>query len=861
MQRLPDSEVSTPFEAAGTAITNLDFGWLTVATPPGAARSTPDLESGEWLEAEVPGTAAGALRASGKLDQFSPPDLDSQDWWFRATFGSPPPADGEETVLHLGGIATVAEVYLNGDLLLEGRSMFATHAVDVTNRLEEKNELVICCRALNPLLAERRKPRARWRTRLVKSGNLRFFRTMLIGRAPGFAPGPPAVGPWRGVWLERRRGVSVESIRLRPRVEGSDGILAVELTARSLDGESVDEVTVELSGPSGSHRAALSLEDGSASGRLTVPGVGLWWPHTHGDPVLHDIRLLVGRASGEVVVATDRVGFRSIAPGPDVGHDVLRDGLDLHVNGTRVFARGAVWTPVDSVSLAPSSAELRVALEQVRDAGMNMIRLPGIGAYESPEFHDICDELGILVWQDFMFANMDYPIADQVFRGDVVAEATALLDDLAGRPSLAVLCGGSEVEQQAAMLGLDPDAARGELFGELLPAAASDADCDAVYVPSAPCGGDLPFRPNVGIANYYGVGAYLRPLGDARASGVRFAAECLAFANVPGESAIAAVTASAPAPAVHNPRWKQGVPRDSGAGWDFEDVRDHYLRSAFGVDPVALRSVDTDRYLELSAVVTGEIMAAVFGEWRRAESPSGGGLVLWLRDLMPGAGWGLVDSLGEPKVAYHHLRRALAPVAVWMTDEGLGGIAVHVANDREVPLRGALRVTLYRNREQRVDEAVEPIEIAARDCTERNVETMLGHFVDASFSYRFGPPAQDLVVATLEDGDGLRSQAFAFPAGRLAPPEPAGVLGLEAAVSGAANGSPVLHVSSRRFADGVRIEAPGFNPSDDAFGVEPGGMRVVRLQALEPGAELRGASLTALNLDGRVRASSREEKQ
>ena len=167
---------------------------------------------------------------------------------------------------------------------------------------------------------------------------------------------------------------------------------------------------------------------------------------------------------------------------------------------------------------------------------------------------------------------------------------------------------------------------------------------------------------------------------------MRFAAECLAFANVPDDEALQPL-AGGVASAVHHPRWKAGVPRDAGAGWDFDDVRDHYLRELFGVDPVALRSTDAERYLELSRAVTGEVMAEVFGEWRRAGSPCGGGLVLWLRDLVPGAGWGVLDHRGEPKVAYHHLRRALAPVAVWITDEGLDGVAVHVANDLPVPLR------------------------------------------------------------------------------------------------------------------------------------------------------------------------------
>ena len=184
------------------------------------------------------------------------------------------------------------------------------------------------------------------------------------------------------------------------------------------------------------------------------------------------------------------------------------------------------------------------------------------------------------------------------------------------------------------MLGLDPSLGRGELFEEILPALVAQSGADAIYVPSAPCGGDVPFRPERGIANYYGVGGYRRPLDDARRSQVRFAAECLAFSNVPDEPALELGGAAGEGQlAVNSPAWKAGVPRDIGAGWDFEDVRDHYLQELFGVDARELRSIDPSRYLELSRAVSGEVMAEVFGEWRREASPCGGALVLWLGDL------------------------------------------------------------------------------------------------------------------------------------------------------------------------------------------------------------------------------------
>jgi beta-mannosidase len=777
----------------------------------------------------VPGTAAAALGRQAR------DDFDAEDWIFRTRFHADAAAPDEEVVLHLDGIATVAEALLNGEPILARESMFAAHAVDVGALLRGDNELEIRCAALGPLLDVPRKPRARWRTRIVANGGLRFFRTSIFGRAPGFAPGPAPVGPWRPVWLERRRRVALDELALLPRLDGDDGVLAVRGRLRALGDQALDDaVEVELSGPSGVHRARLPVAgDGGVDGELRVPGVARWWPHTHGDPALHDMRL----RSGEVEVAARRVGFRTLAPGPGDDHDVEVDGIDLHVNGVRVFARGAVWMPVDPVGLAPDAAQLRAALEDVAAAGMNMLRVPGIGVYESREFHDLCDELGILVWQDLMLANMDYPVADESFRATVEAEVRDVLAAIAGRPSTAVVCGNSEVEQQVAMLGLDPALGRGELFAEMIPALLAESGAGAAYVPSAPCGGVLPFRPGAGVANYFGVGAYLRPLDDARRAGVRFASECLAFANVPANDA----------------DWDRGVPRDVGATWDFADVRDHYLERIYGVDPAELRSADLDRYLELSRAVTGEVMAEVFGEWRRAASPCGGALVLWLRDVQAGAGWGVVDSGGEPKVAYHHLRRALAPVAVWTVDEGLGGIVAHVANEGTDPLLARLRVALYRDFEQRVEEASEHLELGPHEQVERDVEAVIGRFVDASFAYRFGPPAHDAVVVSLESPDGaLLSQAFRFPTGPPIDQEPAERIGLEATAVERGDGALELEVTTRRLAYGVRIHMPGYAASDDGFSVEPGGRRTVEVRPRAGDAQGPAGELAALNMSGRV---------
>src|SRR5262249_44288919 len=144
------------------------------------------------------------------------------------------------------------------------------------------------------------------------------------------------------------------------------------------------------------------------------------------------------------------------------------------------------------------------------------------------------------------------------------------------------------------------------------------------------------------------------------------------------------------------------------------------------------------RYWELSRMVSGEVMAEVFGEWRRAASPCGGGIILWSSDLQPGAGWGILDSHGRPKAAYWFLKRALAACTVWTTDEGLNGIDVHVSNDGPERKDLKLRVALYQSGQRRIAESCIAAELPAHTTKTFALERILGRFIDVSYAYRFG---------------------------------------------------------------------------------------------------------------------------
>jgi beta-mannosidase len=816
-------------------------GWQVCAVPPGSLTDPARLDHTplDWIAADTLGPAADVLRQRGLWSLDGPPRaFDADDWWYRTVFTLPDLPGTGGVWLGFDGLATVADVWLNGQHVLHATNQFRAHELELRPLLKAgPNQLVLRFHALDTLLAARR-PRPRWRTPMVAQQQLRWFRTTLLGRTPGWSPPVAAVGPVKDIWWEFRAPTALPPVQVDACL-AADGVGRVSCTVPAGVADAIEQIELQVSRDGVVQRALLARDaQGAFHGSVSVPDAAAWWPHTHGEPALYELRLQAhwrGGASPQVTPLR-RVGFRRLSL------DTRDGGFVLQVNGEPVFCRGACWTPLDVVRLRASPEALREAVAQVRDAGMNMLRVGGTMVYEDDAFFDACDELGVLVWQEFMFANMDYPADDPAFLADVQAEAVQQLQRWRGRPSLAVLCGNSEVEQQAAMWGAARALWSPALFHEHLRGWSQAALPGVPYWPSSAHGGAFPHQADQGSTSYYGVGAYLRPPEDARRAGLRFATECLAFANVPDASAIARMPGGAGL-RVHHPGWKARTPRDLSAGWDFEDVRDHYFASTCRVDPVSCRSTDHERYLALSRVLTGELMAAAFSEWRRPGASTGGALVWFLRDLWAGAGWGLLDERGGPKACWRILRRALQPVAAAITDEGVNGLYAQLVNDRPAALSAQLELTLFGRGDVQVGQSRRAVELPARGGLRLPLVAELDGFSDLSYAYRFGPPSVTLVQLRLLDAAGaLLSEAFHLPAGW--PAAPHAHVGLKARFD-AARGE--LVVSSTGFAQHVHLELAGHEPSDNDFHLAPGAER--RIAVRRTGSQAPRGEAWALNAD------------
>ncbi|MET7418626.1 glycoside hydrolase family 2 protein [Dactylosporangium sp. NPDC005555] len=465
----------------------LHSGW-TLRAP------SPDAPVPAAVPAAVPGCVHTDLLAAGLIPD---PYLDANEldlawigrtsWVYETTFDAD--ETGDRVDLVAGGLDTVATVTLNGVELGRTANMHRGYRFDVRevlrptgNRLEVRFDSAYdYAHAVRDALGER--PNA-------YDEPFQYIRKMASNFGWDWGPTLVTAGIWQPIGLESWSVARLASVR--PRVSVTDGTGRVDVHV-TVERASDDPLTLTASVAGMTVQAGLAAGETETVVTVTVPDVRLWWPRGHGDAALHD--LTVSLSSGDVWQR--RIGFRTVEL--DTTADADGTAFTLVVNGTPVFVRGVNWIPDDAFVTRVDRDRYAARIGQAVDAGVNYLRVWGGGRYESDDFYDLADELGVLVGQDFLFACAAYP-EEEPLGSEVAAEAREQVERLMPHPSLVMWVGNNENiwgwhdwDWQRALDGRTWGAG---YYLDVLPGIVRAVDPTRPYWPGSPYSGTPGVHPN-----------------------------------------------------------------------------------------------------------------------------------------------------------------------------------------------------------------------------------------------------------------------------------------------------------------------------------------------------------------------------
>ncbi len=438
----------------------------------------------QWLDAQVPGCVHTDLLQHNLIpdpywgrNEEKLQHLEEEDWTYRLDFDLDASLLEQTNVeLVASGLDTVATLTLNGSKIASVDNMFIEHRFPVKNLLREgSNRLEIYF--TSPMKYIRSRPLV---DDLVESNEPVGGRTLIRKEQCSFGwdwgPRFASSGIWRPIRLEGWSANRIESVQVTQDHQAE----AVQLTfAPYLSQEGTETIRgrISLAGET------VSTFEGN---QAIIKDPQLWWPHGHGDQPLYSITLELLNDQGEVIDQWEkRIGLRTIEL--DRHPDEYGESFQFVVNGRPIFAKGANWIPADCFPHRVDRDWYDKLLTTATDVHMNMIRVWGGGIYEFEDFYDLCDEKGLLVWQDFMFACGFYP-GDESFLQNVKEEAEQQVRRLSYRTCLALWCGNNELEQKPHKI-LESDTrkeAYETVFYKLLPDAVERFDGVTAYWPSSP---------------------------------------------------------------------------------------------------------------------------------------------------------------------------------------------------------------------------------------------------------------------------------------------------------------------------------------------------------------------------------------
>ena len=642
-----------------------------------------------WLDAKVPGCVHTDLLNNKKindpfigLNEIELQWIANENWIYKRSFI--PDEDIFEmgfVVLRFQGLDTYASVFFNGDEVLKTDNMFHPWEVDVKHLLKKgENEILI--EFESPI--QKILPKMKHMDYELPADNDQIKKTSPFTRkAPyhyGWDWGPAFAtsGIWKSVELFCYDSLFIENIFIEQNdICEESAIIDINVFIKSESKHKLDLKITELKSGIDILKS-IDVREGENHfvRKVEIANPNLWWPNGHGSQHMYEFKIQIKNKDFEDSM-TAKIGLRDFK----VNLDEDKDGSAFMfiVNGKPIFSKGANWIPADSFTTRLNRNSYKTLLLNAVNANMNTLRVWGGGIYESDDFYELCDELGIIVWQDFMFACTLYP-GDDEFLQSVKKEAEYQIKRLRNHSSIGLWCGNNEVAWAWHNWGWHEKYPEhlytkdyNSLFHDLLPSVCKKLDPDRLYWPSSP-GDDekLPIEGQLygkGDNHFWGVWHSGEELSSFRDNVGRFMSE-FGMQSFPDLKTVGYFC----------------EPKDQDIN---SDVVKQHQKASLGNDNVMKyilmnfnKPKDFSSFVMLSQIMAGEsIKVAV--ESHRANMPFCMGSLYWqLNDCWPGASWSSLDYFGNWKALHYFAKRFFNPLLIYFNADD-DTLRLSVVNDND----------------------------------------------------------------------------------------------------------------------------------------------------------------------------------
>lgn len=629
----------------------------------------------ESVDMQIPGTVLSGLLAAGKIkDPFYRTNEDAtralfwKDYVFTRTFDVDEELLAQQhIVLVCEGLDTLAEISINGTFLAKTDNMHRTWKFQAKKLLHPgKNEIQIVFRSVLRFI-EDYPYEAHKKINYIPCGSMKGNQLLRKAHSMfGWDWGPQTIdaGIFRDIYLQGYSHARIEDIRIHQQHAKNVSVQTSITLSESVPGQ---KLCVELSEDGADKPLQTKLcktnADGVAAVDFVIENPKLWWPNDYGDQPLYIVRITLLDEDGTSLESiTRRIGLRTLTISQE--KDEWGNEFAFCVNGVKIFTRGGNYIPDDCLYTRITEKKLDYILESCRRAHFNCVRVWGGGYYPSDAFYDLCDEKGLIVWQDLMYACNVYDVTD-AFAENCRQETYDNVRRLRHHASLGLWCGNNEIESAWDHWGdfqketpyLRADYIR--LFEEVLPKAVQEADGETFYWHSSPSSGgcfDNPDDANRGDTHYWDVWHGQKPFTDYRKYFFRFCSE-FGFQSFPCAKTVNSFTLEDDRNIFS--RVMESHQKNNAANGKMLYYLSENLRYP----------KDLTHLLYASQVLQGMAIKYGVDHWRRNRGRCMGTLYWQINDDWPAPSWSSIDYFGRWKALHYMAQKFYAPHAVSMTLE------------------------------------------------------------------------------------------------------------------------------------------------------------------------------------------------